>query len=583
MTCKGLCMRKLFRVRRVVLTSLLTVSFCHLAAPADWSSLRQQAYLKPSVSSQYNQFGFSVSISGDTVVIGANLESSSATGVNGNQNDSSAPRSGTAYVFVRDLAGRWTQQAYLKASNTDARDEFGYSVAVSGDSLVVGAPFEDSRATGVNGDHSDNSLTNSGAAYVFVRTGTEWTQQAYLKAATTDSIDQFGVSVAISGNTIIVGANREDSSARGVNNDAHDNGAEESGAAYVFVRTGTNWTQQAYLKASNTDAQDQFGWPVAISGDTALVAAALEDSRATGVNGNETDNGATDSGAAYVFVRTGTSWTQQAYLKASNTEGNDQFGKDLAISGDTVVVGAWLENSAARGVDGDQTDNTVLDSGAAYVFVRTGAEWTQQAYLKASNTGSQNDRFGRSVAISGDTVVVGATREDSAATGINGDQFSEAANEAGAAYLFSRNGAIWTQQAYLKASNTGAGDTFGVSIAVSGHTAVVGAVFEDSGATGVNGDGTDNTAIDSGAAYIFAAFTGPWLTLVPDDSGGYFIRFHALADVQYQLQRTTSLDGTWTTIDELSRFQEEMAEFHDQSPPDNQAFYRVVLYGVVIP
>ena len=145
---------------------------------------------------------------------------------------------------------------------------------------------------------------------------------------------------------------------------------------------------------------------------------------------------------------------QQAYLKASNTEADDQFGGSVAVSGDTVVVGATGEDSNATGINGNQNNNSAVNAGAAYVFVRSGATWTQQAYLKASNTGA-NDVFGISVAISGDTVVVGAANEDSNATGINGNQSNNSAADAGAAYVFVRNGTIWTQQAYLKASNTG--------------------------------------------------------------------------------------------------------------------------------
>src|SRR5205085_569576 len=279
-------------------------------------------------------------------------------------------------------------QAYLKASNTGANDFFGGSVSISGDTVVVGALYEDSAATGINGNQSDNSATGSGAAYVFVRSGSTWTQQAYLKASNTGVNDLFGASVAISGNTIIVGAYAEDSAASGVNGNQADNGAIDSGAAYVFVRSGSTWTQQAYLKASNTGANDFFGVSVAISGNTIVAGAYGEDSAATGVNGNQADNGAIDSGAAYVFVRSGSTWTQQAYLKASNTGVSDFFVGSVAISGNTVVVGAFDEDSAATGVNGNQSDNGAIDSGAAYVFARSGSTWTQQAYLKASNTAS---------------------------------------------------------------------------------------------------------------------------------------------------------------------------------------------------
>ncbi|HWN95924.1 MAG TPA: FG-GAP repeat protein, partial [Methylomirabilota bacterium] len=165
-------------------------------------------------------------------------------------------------------------------------------------------------------------------------------QQAYIKAANTGAEDRFGRSVAISGDTMVVGAFREDSSAVGVNGDGNDNSSTNFGAAYVFVRTGTNWIQQAYLKASNAGSNDLFGWSVAISGDTVVVGADFESSNATGVNGDQSDNSASGAGAAYVFVRDGTNWSQQAYLKASNTGAGDIFGFSVAISGETIVIGA---------------------------------------------------------------------------------------------------------------------------------------------------------------------------------------------------------------------------------------------------
>ncbi|MCA8941326.1 MAG: hypothetical protein KDB80_02095, partial [Planctomycetes bacterium] len=354
------------------------------------------------------------------------------------------------------------QQAYLKASNTDANDRFGESVAVSGDTVVVGARQEGSNSTGVDGNQSDNSAGLAGAAYVFVRNGTSWSQQAYLKASNTDGSDVFGCSVSVSGDTVVVGALGEDSNAAGVDGNQTDNSASLAGAAYVFVRTGSSWSQQAYLKASNTDANDRFGESVSVSGDTIVVGTRFESSNVTGVNGNQTDNSVYRAGAAYVFVRTGTSWSQQAYLKASNTDANDRFGSSVSVSGDTVVVGALGESSNAAGVNGNQTDNNAGDAGAAYVFVRSGTSWSQQAYLKASNTDA-NDRFGESVSVSGDTVVVGAPSEDSSATGIGGDQSDDSSlfADTGAAYVFVRNGMSWSQEAYLKASNTDLGDFFG--------------------------------------------------------------------------------------------------------------------------
>jgi hypothetical protein len=267
---------------------------------------------------------------------------------------------------------------------------------------------------------------------------------------------------------------------------------------------------------------------------------------------------------------------QQAYLKASNTGASDQFGTSVAVSGDTVVVGACAEASATTGVNGNQSDNSAPVSGAAYVFVRNGTTWTQQAYLKASNTGVE-DYFGESVAVSGDTVVVGAFGEDSAATGVNGNQGDNSASIAGAAYVFVRNGTTWTQQAYLKASNTGADDYFG-TVAVSGDTVVVGAYYEASAATGVNGDQADNSVHGAGAAYVFTRWVLEWpprLAIVPDGSGGYFIRFTALGGETCRLQRASSLNGSWSSGAPQTVPPSGLMEFHDTFPPPDRAFYRV--------
>jgi hypothetical protein len=555
------------------------------------ATIAQQAYLKASNTGAGDIVGWSVAVSGDTMVVGARLEDSNATGVDGNQINNGLVDSGAAYVFVRS-GTNWSQQAYLKPSNTGSGDWFGWSVAVSGDTLAVAAAGEASNAPGVNGNQNDNSAYASGAVYVFVRSGTNWSQQAYLKASNPGGQppgqpygDGFGFSVAMSGDTLVVGAFQEDSNATGVNGNQASESFMDSGAAYVFVREGTNWTQQAYLKASNTGSGDWFGLSVAVSGDTVVVGAAHEDSNATGVNGNATNDSAGDSGAAYAFVRDGTNWSQQAYLKASNSGAGDWFGWSISVSGDTVVVGARLEDSNATGVDGNQANNSSTDSGAAYVFVRNGTNWSQQAYVKASNTGA-GDYFGTSVAVSGDLVMAGAafadyflgtggTGEDSSATGVNGDQSNNSAVQSGAAYGFVRRGTTWTQQAYLKASNTGAGDYFGHSVAVSADTVIVGAPGEASSATGMDGDQSNNSALQSGATYVFTGLGfGPRLSVMPDGAAGYSLRFTGAPDVSYRLQRAPSVTGPWETIDTQTAPSSGLIEYHDVNPLPGQAFYR---------
>ena len=391
-----------------------------------------------------HRFAWSVAIDGDTLAVGDDFDQSGARGVNGTPHNDDARDSGAAFVFVRDGA-EWRQQAYLKASNSEASDRFGTSVAVSGDTIVVGALMEDGGARSVNGDQDDNSLDSAGAAYVFVRDGTEWRQQAYLKASNADPGDWFGRSVAISGDTIVVGASRE------------GNG---SGAAYVFVRSGDTWTQQAHLKASNADAGDWYGQALAIEGDTIVVGAGGEHSRSMRVNGDQGDNGSPSArGAAYVYVRDGATWTQQAYLKASAVV--EQFGDAVDIEGDTIVVGA-------SGVFGDASSST----SGAYIFVRDGDSWTQQAHLNASNV-EEGDAMGFSVAISGNFVVAGAPAEDSSATGINGDENDNSTEGSGAVYAFQRTGTSWNQIAYIKASNSRSFGNFGSRVAASGDSFVI--------------------------------------------------------------------------------------------------------------
>jgi cysteine-rich repeat protein len=341
----------------------------------------------------------------------------------------------------------------------------------------------------------------------------------YLKASNAGAGRMFGNSIAVSadGNTLAVGSAYEPSGATGVGGDQTDSSAPNAGAVYVFTRSGATWIQQAYLKASNTDAGDGFGSSVALSADgsTLAVGAASEASAATGVGGDQADDSAPSAGAVYVFTRSGATWIQQAYLKASNTDAGDAFGLSVALSSDgaTLAVGTLFESSAATGVGGDQADDSAILAGAVYVFARSGAMWSQQAYLKASNTEAE-DYFGISVALSGDgsLLAVGAHGEDSAATGIDGDQQDNSLQVSGAVYVFGRTGAIWSQRAYVKASNTGQPDGFGMSVALSvdGSTLAVGAPFEQSAATGVGGNGADNTAVMSGAVYVFARSGASW-------------------------------------------------------------------------
>jgi FG-GAP repeat len=409
---------------------------------------------------------------------------------------------------------------YLKASNAGGSDAFGFSFALSsdGNTLAVGALQEASAATGVNGDQNDNSATNAGAVYVFVRSAGSWVQQAYIKASNTDADDVFGNALALSndGNTLAIGAVREDNAAGSSGND-NNNSGPNSGAVYVFTRNLNQWTQQAYIKPSVSDAYDYFGYRVALSadGNTLAASAIEEDSNATVINGSQTDNSATNSGAVYVFLRNADVWSQQAYVKASNAQAGDYFGGAIALAsdGNTLAVGAAHENSNATGINGDQSSNSLNHSGAVYVYTRSVSTWSQQAYVKASNSGA-GDWFGSSVSLAadGNILAVAARYEGSVATGINGNQSDNSAVGSGAAYVFTRSGSTWSQQTYVKSSNTDSSDNFGMSLQLSGdgNTLAIGAFFEDSGSTGIEGNQFDNSAVDSGAVYLFTYGGSGW-------------------------------------------------------------------------
>jgi hypothetical protein len=483
----------------------------------------QEAYAKAPNAEASDHFGMAIAIDGDTMVVGAQDESSNQTTITNGTTasaDNSAASAGAVYVYRRS-GTIWVQEAYLKAPNAGTGDAFGESVAIDGDTVVVGASSEASNQTTITNGTSasaDNSLANAGAGYVFKRTGTTWAQEAYLKAPNSGADDRFGYSVAISGDTVVVGAYGEASNQTTITNGATasaDNSLADAGAAYVFRRSGTTWAQQAYLKAPNVGAGDQFGFSVAISGDTVVVGAVEEASNQTTITNGATasaDDSATSAGAAYVFKRSGTTWAQEAYLKAPNAGAGDHFGESVAIDGNTVVVGAIGESSSQTTITNGTAasgNNAAVSAGAAYVFVRSGTTWGQQAYLKAPNA-EADDYFGMSVAASGDIVVVGAPRESSnRTTVINGTSGSSdnSAGWAGAAYVFKRTGTTWAQQAYLKAPNAESNDYFGISVAASGNTVVVGASHESSNQTSVTNGTTasaDNSAVNSGAGYVFA-------------------------------------------------------------------------------
>jgi Tol biopolymer transport system component len=397
------------------------------AATTDAFGLRKK--LIASNAAADNFFGFSVAISGSTAIVGASRA----------YQDGKAFQ-GAAYVFVRN-GFNWVEQAVLTASDGEARDEFGVSVAISGDSAVVGAWHDN-----VGPTH------DQGSAYVFVRTGTVWNEETKLIGADSNAGDEFGSAVAIDGATVAVGSRRGGA------------GFEASGAVYAFVK-GTTWTQQQKIVANDPENLSRFGSDsLALNGQTLIVGAAYD-----------TINGNAAQGSAYVFVRGGNSWVFQQKLFESTGGQLDYFGFSVSISGDTAVVGAY---GATVGGNAAQ--------GKAVVYARSGVTWTVQQELIPDGSGP-NDHVGVSVAIDGETILVGAHWD------------TVTSNRQGSAYVFLRAGSAWNQQQKLIASDASALDEFGRSVALSGETAVVGAVFDSV------------TRFRQGTAYVFgsdAAFAG---------------------------------------------------------------------------
>jgi len=276
----------------------------------DWSEMQKLLALD---GAGYDNFGVSVSLDGDYALIGADKD------------DDKGIDSGSAYVFIRN-GSFWDQEAKLLASDGAPNDYFGYSVSFDEDTAIIGAYGHDD-----NGDLS-------GSAYIFTRTGNIWTQQAKLLASDGAQSDYFGYSVSLSGDTALIGAFRDD-----------DNGYY-SGSAYVFIRNGSFWDQEAKLLASDGAEWDNFGYRVFLDGDYALIGAPYDD-----------ENGI-QSGSAYVFKRTGTTWAQEAKLLASDGQSYDLFGRSVSLNEDYALIGAY----------GD--DDNGADSGSAYVFKRTGID-----------------------------------------------------------------------------------------------------------------------------------------------------------------------------------------------------------------
>ncbi|AOP33318.1 hypothetical protein A0128_05335 [Leptospira tipperaryensis] len=411
-----------------------------------------EAYLKAPNTEANDQFGCSVAISGDTIVVGARAEDSGNStilhspfaGLTPAGDDDTMISSGAAYVFRR-AGTTWALEAYLKAPNNDTGDQFGSNVSISGDRIAVSAVQErgglgtivQAPAPGFTGATDNDSMPTSGAIYIFERSGTTWVWDAYIKAPNVDTGDLFGGKIQVRGDTLIVGANGEDSGSTPILNSlgptltsaGDDDSLSGSGAVYVFRKTGLNWAFESYIKAPNADNSDQFGLTLDLSddGNVAVVGTYNEDSAQTTISHSlgpslttaGDDDSANGAGAAYVFRRTGSTWAFEAYLKSPNIEANDNFGRSVSIYGDMIVVGAIGEDSSQTGVLHSPSvlpgpgadDDSVSNSGSAYVFRKLSAGWTFQSYLKAPNA-EASDTFGILVCIEDDLIAVATMNDD---------------------------------------------------------------------------------------------------------------------------------------------------------------------------
>ena len=329
--------------------TVFLLNFCLLTVVAQ-AQFSEVAKIQASDKQAFDEFGRSVSISGDRAIVGAFAESTGGF------------FAGAAYIFER-TGGGWSQVAKIQASDQQAYDFFGGSVSISGDRAIVGATEEDTGGPSV------------GAAYIFERSGGVWSQVAKIQASDKQAVDRFGNSVSISGDRAIVGVRSEDT------------GGASAGAAYIFEHSGGVWSEAAKIQASDKQSSDNFGQSVSINGDRAIVGADGE------------DTGGSGAGAAYIFERSGGVWSEVSKIQASDKQSGDNFGQSVSINGDRAIAGA----------DGEDTGGS--SAGAAYIFERSGGVWSEVAKIQASDKQAV-DLFGTSVAIDVDRAIVGATRED---------------------------------------------------------------------------------------------------------------------------------------------------------------------------
>ncbi|MFZ4575277.1 MAG: hypothetical protein ACOYN0_12815 [Phycisphaerales bacterium] len=427
------------------------------AHPLGW--LHQGWGINEIGGQEEDSFGASVAMDGTLVVCGAPREDSMVLGpqLQASEDDESI-QSGAAWVYAEDASG-WGFQVMLKASNTGAGDRFGSSVAISGETIVVGAPYEDGGSAGINGVDQDDSVDGAGAVYVFTRSGSDWVQQAYVKASDPEVGAGFGTAVAISGDLMIVGAPNKDADL-----DGGVAAGIDAGAVYLFRRVGEQWAQEQKIVFPNVGTQPHFayfGESVSLSGQTFVAGASGDADSGRGVNALTGNPILPDSGAAFVFVKPQSGpWGLQAALKANNAGASDLFGLSVGVSGDTLIVGSPCEDSDGSGINSPQ-NNRAIDLGAAYIFERTGSSWAQRAFLKPI---SRPKHFGWAVACDGGFV------------GVNPKRFSEFGIQnlasIGGEVARKRSG-VWESYGLLRGPYVSGGEfePEGVSVAINGGRA----------------------------------------------------------------------------------------------------------------
>ncbi|WP_063653744.1 FG-GAP repeat protein [Aliivibrio fischeri] len=450
---------------------------------------------------------------------------------------------------------------YIKASNIGIGDEFGGAVSLSADGLTLAVGALNESSGDVN-NKLDNTWNASGAVYIYRFENDRWVEQAYIKASNVGSGDNFGNSVSLSfdGNRLAIGARGEDS---GDINSADNNIQTDSGAVYIFEFDGSTWVEQSYIKASHIGMGDGFGGIVSLSsdGNTLAVGAKYEDS---GDANNSLDNTASASGAVYVYRFDGENWIEQSYIKASNIDVNDQFGSSLSLAadGNTLAVAAVYEDSR---LPTNETDNTAKDSGAVYIYrYFHDLSWVEQSYIKAINIDS-NDYFGSSVSLSsdGNTLAVGSRNEDSNA---QHNPLDGNAVKSGAAYIYRFDGSHWNNQSYIKASNLDENDQFSGSISLSsdGMTLALGAKKEDSG----NWENAqDNSALDSGAVYVYRFNGSAWL------EKNYIKALNITEDDHFGEVISLSADGNILAVGAKSEDSKDARDSYDDNGLNSGAAY----------